>query len=73
MPLARTCCPGVDGFLAQQFGHILMGGLLVAAQIDKGIGISDDALPVILEKCLQLADILQDDGSHDITGAHGCL
>ena len=50
-----------------------MRGLLVAAEIDKGIRISDDALPCVLEQRLELRNVLQDDRCHDITGAHGRL
>ncbi len=51
----------------------LVGTLLIAAQIDKSVGIANDALPIVLEKSLQLADILQDDGSHHIPASHGSL
>ena len=71
--LALAACPNINGFLAQQLGNVLVGALLIAAQIDESIGIADDALPIVLEKRLQLADILQDDGGHDIPGTHGSL
>ena len=49
----------VDGLLAQQLGHILVGALLVAAQVEEGVRIADNPLPVVFEQGLQLGDILQ--------------
>ena len=66
-PPALAGGAGLDGLLAQQFGHILVGALLVAAQVDKGVGVADDALPRVLEKFFQLGDVLQNDSSHDIS------
>ena len=72
-PLALTAGGGADGFLPQQLGDGFVGALLVAAQIHQGVGVADDALPVILEQGLQLGDVLQNDGGHDVPGAHGGL
>ena len=40
--------PGVDGLLAQQLGDILMGALLVTAQIQERIAVAGDGLPAVL-------------------------
>ena len=72
-PLALAGGPGLNGLLAQQLGHILVGALLIAAQVEKGVGVADDPLPGVLEELLELGDILQDDGGHHIPGAHGGL
>ena len=72
-PLALAAGAGADGFLPQQLGDVLVGALLVAAQIHQGVSVADDALPVILEQGLQLGDVLQNDGGHDVPGTHGGL
>ena len=72
-PLALAAGAGADGFLPQQLGDVLVGALFVAAQIHQGVGVADDALPVILEQGLQLGDVLQNDGGHDVPGTHGGL
>ena len=50
-----------------------MGALLIAAEIDHGVGVADNAFPVVFEQGLELGDVLQDDGRHDVSGAHGGL
>ena len=51
----------VDGFLAQQFAYILMGGLLVATQVEELIAVADDRFPLLFKQRLQLGEVLQDD------------
>ena len=50
-----------------------MGALLIATEIDKGIGVADDALPVAFEQGFELGYVLQDDRGHDVAGSHGRL
>ena len=50
-----------------------MRGLLVSSKIDEAVCVSDNALPVVFEKGLELRYVLQDDGGHDVSGAHGGL
>ena len=72
-PLALAAGLGINGFLAELFGNVLVGALLVAAEIDKGISVADDALPVVFEQGFELGYVLQDDGGHDVAGSHGRL
>ena len=60
----------VDGFLAQQLTHILVGGLLIAAQVEKLIAVADDGFPLLFKQCLELCQVLKDDGHKHTTGAH---
>lgn len=61
----------VNGLLAQQFGHILVGGLLVAAQIEKFITVSHNALPLLFKEGLELSEVLDDDAHGDLSAPHG--
>ena len=69
----HTSVAGIQSLLAQQFGDVFMGGLLVSTQVNQRIGIAHQALPIILEQGFEGRDILKDDGRHDIAGAHGGL
>ena len=48
-----------------------MGGLLVAAHIQKFIAISHKALPLLFKKGLELGEVLDDDAHGDFTAPHG--
>ena len=48
-----------------------MGGLLVAAEIEKFIAVADDGLPLLFKQRLQLGEVLDDDTDTDFPGAHG--
>ena len=61
---------GVDGFLAQQFAHIFVGGLLVATQVEELIAVADDGFPLLFKKCLELCQVLKNDGHKHTTGTH---
>ena len=61
----------IDGLLAQQFGNILMGTLLVAAQVQKFIAVAHNTFPLLLEQSLQLRKVLDDDGDGNLTASHG--
>ena len=65
--------PHIQRLLAQHLRNILVGRLLVAAQIQQRVSVAQQSLPVVLEQCLQTGYILQDDGGHDIAGTHGAL
>ena len=69
--LGPTVGVGVNGFLAQELGNILVGTLLVAAQIDELVTVADDALPLLFKQGLQLCHVLNDDAHGDFPGAHG--
>ena len=69
--LGLTVGVGVNGFLAQELGNVLVGALLVAAQIDELIAVADDALPLLFEQGLQLGHVLNDDAHGDFPGTHG--
>ena len=71
--LALATGLGVNSFLAELFGNVLVRALLIAAEIDKGIGVADDTLPVVFEQGFELGNILQDDRGHDVAGTHGRL
>ena len=58
--------PRVDRRLAQQFRHILMCGLLVAAQIKERVTVACDVFPRFFKHAFELRDILQDDRAGDI-------
>ena len=48
-----------------------MGGRFVASQIQKFITVADDGFPLLFKQCLELGNVLDDDGNADIPGAHG--
>ena len=48
-----------------------MGTLLVAAQIQKLVTVTHDALPLLLEQSLQLRKVLNDDGNGNLAASHG--
>ena len=48
-----------------------MGGLLVAAQIEKFITVSHNALPLFFKKGLELSEVLDDDAHGDLSAPHG--
>lgn len=60
----------VDGFLAQQFAHIFVGGLLVATQVEELIAVADDGFPLLFKQCLELCQVLKNDGHKHTTGTH---
>ena len=53
----------VDGFLAQQFAHIFVGGLLVATQVEELIAVADYGFPLLFKQCLELCKVLMNDGN----------
>ena len=50
-----------------------MCALLVPAQIDQCVRVTHQALPIVFEQGFEGGNVLQDDGGHDIAGAHGGL
>ena len=60
----------VDGFLAQKFAHIFGGGLLVATQVEELIAVADDGFPLLFKQCLELCQVLKNDGHKHTTGTH---
>ena len=63
----------LDGLLAEHFTDVLVRALLVAAEVEHGIRVTQQALPLIFIKGLQSGNILQNDRRHDIAAAHGRL
>lgn len=61
----------IDGLLAQQLGNILVGTLLVAAQVQKFIAVAHNTFPLLLEQSFQLRKVLDDDGDGNLTASHG--
>ena len=61
----------IDGLLAQQLGNILVGTLLVAAQVQKFIAVAHNTFPLLLEQGFQLRKVLDDDGDGNLTASHG--
>ena len=47
-----------------------MGGLLVAAQVEELIAVSDNGFPLLFKQRLQLGEVLQDDTDEYATGTH---
>ena len=62
---------GFHCFLADQLGHILVGALLIAAQVEKLIAQTYQRFPAILVHGLQLGNVLHNDGAEDTAGTHG--
>lgn len=71
--LGNTAVPGVQSLLSQHFGNVFVGTLLISTQIDQCVRVAHQALPIVLEQSFQSGDILQDNGGHDVAGAHGSL
>lgn len=71
--LGNTAVPGVQRLLSQHFGNVFVRALLVSTEIDQRIRVAHQPLPIVFEQGFQGGDILQDDGGHDVAGAHGGL
>ena len=50
----------INGFFAEQFRHILMGGLFVAAQVQKFVAVTDNGFPFFFKELFELSQILYD-------------
>ena len=61
----------VDGLLAQKLADVLVGGLLVAAQVQELVAVADDGLPLLVEQRPQLRHVLDDDRRGHPAPAHG--
>ena len=62
---------GVNGLFPKQLGHILVGGLLIAAKIQKSVTIAYDAFPLLVKERFQLGQILEDDADGNFPASHG--
>ena len=47
-----------------------MGGLLVATQVEELIAVADDGFPLLFKQCLELCQVLKNDGHKHATGTH---
>ena len=61
----------INGLLAQQLGNILMGTLLVAAQVQKLIAVAHNTFPLLFKQSLQLRKVLNNDGNGNLPASHG--
>ena len=61
----------IDGGLAQGLGDVLMGALLVAAQIEDGVRVAGDGFPGVLVQLLDLGHVLNDGAGGNVAGTHG--
>lgn len=41
---------GINGFLAEKLGHIFVGTLLVAAEIQKLVAVADNTFPLLFKQ-----------------------
>ena len=48
-----------------------MAGLLIAAQVQEGIAVADNRLPLLFKQSLQLCHVLNDDRHRDLSASHG--
>ena len=55
LSLAARC--GDDCLLAELLGDIFVGALLISAEIDHGVGVADNAFPVVFEQGFELGDV----------------
>ena len=56
-------------FFAQNFGQVFKSPVFIAAEVQQGIAVAHNALPIVLEQTFQLRDALQDDVAADIAAA----
>ena len=68
---APSAALNVDGLLSKQFGHVFVGGLLVASQIQEHVGVSHYGFPLLLKERSQLGEVLQYHRHRDLPGPHG--
>ena len=47
---ANALAFGAFGFLAENFGKIFVGTVLVAAEVKQGVSVSDYAFPIVFEQ-----------------------
>ena len=48
-----------------------MGGLLIAAEVQKSVTITHNTFPLLVKESFQLGQILEDDADGDLPAAHG--
>ena len=61
---------GINGRLAEQFRHVLVGALLVTAKVQKLVTVAQDGLPLFFKQGFELCDVLQNDRYKHVTGTH---